>query len=560
MTEPAIRIPEAEPAGDPEASHLKGPAEWWRGASVYQIYPRSFADTDGDGVGDLPGITAHLDHVASLGVDAIWISPFFASPMKDFGYDVSDYRAVDPLFGTLADFDALLARAHALGLKVIIDQVYSHTSDEHGWFKQSRMSRTGPCADWYVWADPKPDGTPPSNWQSVFGGPAWTWDARRQQYYLHNFLKEQPNLNVHNPAVQAALLDVTRFWLDRGVDGLRLDAVNFAMHDPALRDNPPAPADGRRRTRPFDYQREVYNRSHPDLIGFLERIRDVTNEYQGRFTVAEVGGPDPLPEMHRFTAPPSRLNSAYGFEFLYAPALSPGLVRRVSEGWPCRADVGWPSLAFENHDAPRAVSRWAPPGDRAAAARLLLLLLISLRGNIFLYQGEELGLPQAVIPFENLRDPEAIANWPLTLGRDGARTPMPWRSRDRNGGFTTGQPWLPVSPQHLSLAADLQEADPASQLALTRELLALRESLPALRTGSATIITADDRVLALEREGDGRRLLCLFNLAAEPATWTPPAPEAWRTLAAVNGAAAGDAAPWRLPRLSGLILEAPPPG
>ncbi len=540
------------------APRLDAGEEWWRGASVYQIYPRSFADTDGDGVGDLPGVTARLDYVASLGVDAIWISPFFASPMKDFGYDVSDYRAVDPLFGTLADFDALVARAHALGLKVIIDQVYSHTSDEHAWFRQSRASRTGPFADWYVWADPKPDGAPPSNWQSVFGGPAWTWDARRQQYYLHNFLAAQPNLNVRNGAVQTALLDVTRFWLDRGVDGLRLDAVNFAMHDPALRDNPPAAPDGRPRTRPFDYQREVYNRSHPDLIAFLERIRAVTDRYQGRFTVAEVGGPEPLAEMHRFTAPPARLNSAYGFEFLYASALSPALVKRVSEGWPCRPDVGWPSLAFENHDAPRAVSRWAAPEDRATAARLLILLLICLRGNIFLYQGEELGLPQAAISLERLRDPEAIANWPLTLGRDGARTPMPWRARETHGGFSNGEPWLPMPPEHLALAADLQEGDPRSQLALTRELLALRDSLPALRTGSLTILTAEEQVLALERQGDGRRLLCLFNLGVEPATWAPPRPAGWRTLAAVNGAAPDGAGPWRLPRLSGLILEFDP--
>ena len=223
---------------------------WWRGAAIYQVYPRSFADSNGDGVGDLPGITAHLEHIASLGVAAIWLSPFFTSPMKDFGYDISDYRDVDPVFGTLADFDRLVERAHQLGLKVIIDQVFSHTSDRHAWFQESRSSRDNSKADWYVWADAKPDGSPPSNWQSVFGGPAWAWDARRGQYYLHNFLTEQPDLNVHNTTVQDALLDCATFWLDRGVDGFRLDAINYVMHDPALRDNPPAPEDGGGADRP----------------------------------------------------------------------------------------------------------------------------------------------------------------------------------------------------------------------------------------------------------------------------------------------------------------------
>ncbi|HEY7004942.1 MAG TPA: alpha-amylase family glycosyl hydrolase, partial [Sphingomicrobium sp.] len=258
---------------------------WWRGAAIYQIYPRSFVDSDGSGIGDLPGITQRLDYVASLGVDGIWLSPFFTSPMRDFGYDVADYRDVDPVFGTLADFDSLVGRAHALNLKVIIDQVYSHSSDQHAWFQESRSSRDNAKSDWYVWADAKPDGSPPNNWQSVFGGPAWQWDARRGQYYLHNFLAEQPDLNLHNPAVQDALLDVARFWLDRGVDGFRIDAINFAMHDPDLRDNPPAP-NGGKRTRSFDFQQHLYNQSHPDIVKFLERLRSVTDSYKDRFTLA----------------------------------------------------------------------------------------------------------------------------------------------------------------------------------------------------------------------------------------------------------------------------------
>ena len=335
--------------------------EWWRGAAIYQIYPRSFVDSNGDGIGDLPGITERLDYVASLGADAIWLSPFFTSPMRDFGYDVADYCDVDPVFGTLADFDALVERAHALNLRVIIDQVYSHSSDQHPWFQQSCSSHQNPRADWYVWADAKPDGSPPNNWQSVFGGPAWQWDARRQQYYLHNFLAEQPDLNLHDPAVQDALLDVARFWLDRGVDGFRIDAINFAMHDPDLRDNPPA-AKGGKRTRPFDFQQHLYNQSHPDIVKFLERVRQATDRYSDRFTLAEVGGDQALNEMQAFTAGAHRLNSAYGFDFLYADALTPQLVARVAQDWPEHA--GWPTWAFENHDAPRAVSRWATASHR----------------------------------------------------------------------------------------------------------------------------------------------------------------------------------------------------
>jgi alpha-glucosidase len=488
-------------------------SEWWRGAAIYQIYPRSFSDTNGDGIGDLPGVTAHLDYVASLGVDAIWLSPFFTSPMRDFGYDVADYCAVDPVFGTLGDFDALVARAHDLGLKVIIDQVYSHSSDEHPWFEESRSSRDNPKSDWYVWADAKPDGSPPNNWQSVFAGPAWTWDARRRQYYLHNFLPEQPDLNVHNPAVQDALLTVARFWLDRGVDGFRVDAINFAMHDPELRDNPSAP-DGGKRTRPFDFQQHLYNQSHPDIVSFIERLREVTDAYGDRFTLAEVGGDHALGEMQAFTAGTKRLDSAYGFDFLYADKLTPELIARVAEQWP--ESSGWPSWAFENHDAPRALSRWAGVEHRDAFARTKMLLLSALRGSIILYQGEELGLPQVEVPFDRLQDPEAIANWPLTLSRDGARTPMPWSSTSPNLGFSSGKPWLPADEGHRLLAVDAQQEKPDSMLAFTRECLRLRAEHPALRQGSMRIVEAGEQLLVFERSDMSSRLRCSFNLSDRP--------------------------------------------
>ena len=522
---------------------------WWRGAVIYQIYPRSFADSNGDGIGDLPGITAHLDHIASLGVDGIWLSPFFTSPMKDFGYDVSDYVGVDPIFGTLADFDAMLARAHALGLKVIIDQVYSHTSDQHDWFCESRRDGTNPKADWYVWADAKPEGSPPSNWQSVFGGPAWTWDARRGQYYMHNFLKEQPQLNVRNPEVQDALLAVARFWLDRGVDGFRCDALNFAMHDPALTDNPPVLTPGKR-TRPFDFQHHLYNQSHADILPFLTRLRRVADSYDGdRFLVAEVGGERADEEMKLYTEGTDRLQSAYGFLYLYASGLTPRLVEQGPAMWPGTPGEGWPSWTFSNHDAPRAVSRWADDRDPKAYAGMALLLLMCLRGNVFLYQGEELGLPQANVPFERLVDPEAIANWPETLGRDGARTPIPWKTDNGFSGFSESEPWLPVDPRHEALTVEAQERDPSSTLHLARDMVALRKAHPALRTGSMAVVTATDSLLVFERTGAGESLLCVFNLGHDHVAWSPP--PGYTALKSVNCPAPGSGG---LPPMAGLVL------
>ncbi len=515
------------------AQPVPGPqqqVQWWRGAAIYHIYPLSFADSNGDGRGDLAGVGAHLDHVRDLGVDAIWLSPFFKSPMRDFGYDVADYCDVDPLFGRLEDFDALVASAHGMGLKVIIDQVYSHTSDQHAWFSESRQSRDNPKSDWYVWADAKPDGSPPNNWQSVFSGPSWTWDARRGQYYLHNFLPQQPDLNVHNPDVQDALLDVLSFWFDRGVDGVRLDAANFLMHDPSLKDNPPAPSGGAR-TRPFDFQEHLYNQSHPSIPAFLARMRALADAYGERFLLAEIGGAHSDVEMKLYTAQPLLLHSAYDFGYLYADRLTADLVRKNSSLWHGANGEGWPAWAFSNHDAPRAPSRWAHGRDVAAVARLSLLLLTALRGAIFIYQGEELGLPQARVPYERLRDPEAIANWPLTLGRDGARTPMPW-TESAHGGFTSVEPWLPLDEAHLRLAVSMQEHDAHSTLNCARRLLALRKTSPALRTGDMRMLDGAAPVLAFER-GSGRdTILCVFNLGDTPADFALP--PGWRIFESAN--------------------------
>lgn len=517
-------------------------APWWKGATLYQVYPISFRDTTGDGRGDLRGIIDALDYIASLNVDGVWISPFFRSPMRDYGYDVADYCDVDPRFGTLGDFDDLVARAHGLGLKIVIDQVYSHTSSDHPWFVESARDKASPKADWYVWADAKPDGSPPSNWQSVFGGPAWQWCGKRKQYYLHNFLTSQPDLNVRNPEVQNALLDVARFWLDRGVDGFRLDAINFAMHDAALPDNPPSNAPMETVTRPFDMQRHLYNQSHPDIVPFLERVRAVMDAYGGRFSVAEVGGPNPLAEMKAFTDGDNRLNSAYSFDFLYAPTLGADRVSAVMAQWSQSDEEGWPSWAFSNHDAPRAVTRWTRERETPQATKLYMLLLLALRGNPFVYQGEELGLPQGAVAFDDLKDPEAIENWPHTLGRDGARTPFPWQAAARHAGFTTGAPWLPLDPRHAPMAVDAQDGEPQSHLSFTRDVIGLRRSSRLLREGTMVPLETPDGVLAFQRRLGDTHMVCAFNLCETAQNWRPPGQDALR-VAATNLASIAKGAP-----------------
>jgi len=492
--------------------------EWWQGAIVYQIYPRSFCDSNGDGVGDLKGITNKLDYVASLGVDAIWISPFFTSPMHDFGYDVADFYGVDPIFGTLDDFDALVARAHKLGLKVIIDQVYSHTSMDCEWFKESRKDRTNPKADWYVWADAKADGSPPNNWQSVFSGASWTWDASRKQYYMHNFLSQQPDLNVHNPEVQEELFRVARHWLDRGVDGFRLDATNFYMHDPELKDNPAL--DNPNATRPFDFQNQLYNQSHPDILKFIKKLRALIDEYPDRFTVAEIGGLRSLEEMALYTQGSQHLNTAYSFVFLEAPELSAAVIREALENWEANA-TSWPSWTFSNHDRPRAVTRWGHGKNRRKFSKMLNAMLVSLRGTAFLYQGEELGLPQARVPFERLVDPEAIANWPETLGRDGTRTPHPWDGNCPSAGWSSDA-WLPVDDTHVKLNVEAQEEDQNSTLHATRKLFAVRKQHAALARGDIKFIDAEEPLLAYVRTLDEEQILCVINLGENSIAWRHP--------------------------------------
>jgi alpha-glucosidase len=495
---------------------------WWRGAAIYQIYPRSFLDSNGDGIGDLPGVLAKLDYVASLGVDAIWISPFFLSPMADFGYDIADYRAVDPIFGTLADFDRVVARAHSLNLKVMIDQVPSHTSDQHAWFQESRESRDNPKADWYVWANAREDGTPPNNWLSIFGGVAWTWEPRRGQYYLHNFLSRQPDLNFHNPDVQRATLDNFRFWLDRGVDGLRLDAINFCFHDEHLRDNPPRPKESRkavgfRSDNPYGYQWHRFNNTQPEMLPFLEQIRALLDEYPDVVALGEINSDDSNATMAEYTRP-GRLHMGYSFELLSDDS-SPSHIRGTVETLLARAPQSWPCWTISNHDVERVVSRWGrSKAHLPHFATQLTALICALRGSVCMFQGEELGLGEADVPYEALRDPYGIAFWPIFKGRDGCRTPMPWEPGDR-AGFSTAAPWLPVPAQHQSLAVSAQERDASSALHGFRRLLAWRKQLPLLIDGDIEFVAATESVLAFRRfdADDAAGMLVAFNLSGEPA-------------------------------------------
>lgn len=489
--------------------------DWWKGAVTYQVYPRSFQDTNGDGIGDLPGITRRLDHLADLGVDAVWLSPFFRSPMRDMGYDVSDYQDVDPVFGTLADFDALVARAHDLGLKVVIDQVLSHTSDQHPAFAESRQNRSNPKADWYVWADARHDGAPPSNWLSVFGGSAWTWDARRKQYYLHNFLASQPDLNYHNKQVQDWALDNLRFWLQRGVDGFRFDTVNYFFHDPKFRDNP---ADYRVKAEveanPYGMQYHLFDKNQPENLAWLERIRAVLDDF-GAASVGEMGeSHHAIRMMGEYTAP-GRLHQCYSFE-LMGYDYSPAFFRDRLEGFFRGAPDGWPMWAFSNHDVPRHVTRWARHGATPEAlAQQAASLLLAFEGSICLWQGEELGQTDTPLDLTELTDPQGIAFWPEPVGRDNTRTPMVWDATPQ-GGFSTVQPWLPVKPGQAARHVAGQVAVPGSVLEHYRAMLAFRRASAALRNGQTRFLDLRDPVLGFVRGAEEGGLLCLFNLSPVP--------------------------------------------
>jgi alpha-glucosidase len=485
---------------------------WWRGASVYQVYVRSFCDGNGDGQGDFAGLTGKLDYIAALGVDAIWLSPIHPSPNRDWGYDVSDYGGVHPDYGTLADFDALVKAAHARGLKVLLDEVLAHTSDEHAWFAASRDGEDK--QDWYVWADPRDDGTVPNNWLSVFGGPAWAYQPARRQYYHHKFLRQQPKLNWMQPDAREAALSVLDGWLERGVDGFRLDVANAFLHDVKLRDNPAIPASERGAVEwsaAANMQRHLNDSNLEENKALLDIVRRRVDAFDGRFVFGEFS--------EEFERSGCYLDSATGLHAGYNFAL---LVARDAAA--IRAHLQtlanfpdhWPAISFSNHDVIRTATRFGQGNVRA-----LLALLAGLRGTILLYQGEELGLPEVDLRRDQLRDPVGDLYYPLFKGRDGCRTPMPWDDAAPNLGFTRGAPWLPLGERHAELSAVAQGRDPHSTLAYARKLLAARTAHPALRIGSLALLPDG---LAFVREAADERIFCAFNLEQEEAALTLPGP------------------------------------
>ncbi len=510
-----------------------GDLQWWETAVIYQIYPRSFQDSNDDGIGDLPGITSRLEYIAKLGVDAVWISPFFKSPQKDFGYDVSDYCDVNPEYGTLKDFDALLAKAHRLNLKIMVDIVPAHCSDQHAWFIESRQSRDNDKSDWFHWVDPQADGSPPNNWLSFFGGPAWSWEPRRQQYYLHNFLSSQPNLNHANPAVREALMDVARFWFDRGVDGFRLDAVHTINADAAPYKNNLAnpdfvPGPLPQQQQPFFRQlHDSGQLNQPAIQSFSESFRSVADQYGDRYLMGELHGDDPIKASQTFTAE-GRLHATYNFNLLQWDGLSvDGLKGAISKAVEAFNGTGRLSFAFSNHDVPRSATRQlAPLGlteDQQPALQLLLLKLETcLIGSTCVYQGEELAFQDSQdIPVEQMQDPWGIEFAPVFAGRDTCRTPMVWSKDLSNGGFSkANSTWLPIDSRHLQRAALDEAARDDSIYNEYAAFLGWRKEQPALMSANTmTQVTGTARQIVFDRVSEQQTLRCTFDFDSLTATF-----------------------------------------
>jgi alpha-glucosidase len=525
---------------------------WWQNGVIYQLYPRSFQDSDGDGVGDLGGILQRLDHLSDLGVDAVWISPIFPSPMADFGYDVSDYTGIDPLFGDLAGFDRLLAAAHRRGLKVILDYVPNHTSDRHPWFVESRSSRRSPRRDWYIWRDARPDGSPPNNWLSEFGGPAWTWDAATRQFYYHAYLPEQPDLNWRNPAVAEAMLDVLRFWLDRGVDGFRVDAIHHLFEDAQLRDNPPDPG-WHRGMAPAHRMLRLHTVDQPEVHQAIAAMRRVTNRYAPeRLLIGEAYLPiDRL--MAYYGVDRGGFQLPFNFHLLSTPWTAPAIAALIDAYERALPAGSWPNWVLGNHDRSRVATRIGTRQARVAA-----MLLLTLRGTPTIYQGEEIGMTDVPIPPERVRDPWERNAPGLGFGRDPVRTPMQWDG-GRHAGFTSGEPWLPVAADLGRVNVAAQARDPRSLLSLYRRLIALRRADPALSVGDYRLCAADDGILAYWRRQPGRHRLIVLNLGDDARAFRT-VPTGARVLLSTECDRGGEPAGTTLDLrpAEGVILDVPP--
>jgi alpha-glucosidase len=485
--------------------------KWWERGIIYQIYPRSFMDSDGDGIGDLGGIRAKLDYLQSLGIDAIWISPIFPSPMADFGYDISNYADIDPVFGTLEEFDGLIDDAHARGLKVLLDYVPNHTSDQHPWFIEARASRTSPKRDWYIWRDPAPDGGPPNNWRANFGGAAWELDRRTDQYYYHAFLKEQPDLNWRNPQVQDAMLNVLRFWLDRGVDGFRVDVMHHLVKDIEFRDNPRNP-NWRPGMSPYRELLTTYTADLPDVQSIVAKMRAVVEEYSERMIVGEIYLPvERL--MAYYGASGEGAHLPFNFQLIGLPWKARTIAAAVERYEAMLPSYTWPNWVLGNHDKPRIATRIG-----AAQARVAAMLLLTLRGTPTMYYGDEIGMHDVPIAPHEVKDPFEKNVPGLGLGRDPERTPMQW-SAEEQAGFTTGKPWLPIADDYPSVNVTIESEDPGSMLNLYRRLIQIRRAEPALAVGGFAPVPADGDLIAYVRKAGRRRLLIVLNLGAQPQTF-----------------------------------------
>jgi len=488
---------------------MRSEYRWWQTGILYQIYPRSFQDSNGDGIGDLRGILSRLDHLEWLGVTALWISPIYPSPMADFGYDISDYKGIHPLFGSMSDFDALLEEAHRRGLKVILDLVPNHSSDQHPWFLESRSSRDNPKRDWYLWRDPSPEGGLPNNWLSVFGGPAWEWDEKTGQYYYHAFLKEQPDLNWRNPDVQAAMLDVMRFWLDKGVDGFRVDVMWHMIKDAAFRDNPVNP-DYQQHMATYEQLLPVYSTDQPEVHGIVQQMRRLLDSYDDRMMVGEIYLP-----IHKLVAYYGVNNSGAHLPFNFMLVTLPWDARRIADAIAeyegALPHGGWPNWVLGNHDQPRITSRVGRDQARVAA-----MLLLTLRGTPTVYNGDEMGMLDVPIPFEEVQDPQGLNMPDKNLSRDPARTPMQWDSSEW-AGFSAAKPWLRVGPRYKRENVAVQKEDPHSMLNFHRRLIRLRQQEPSLLTGQYRLAHADAQAIAYIRQAEGEKaFLIVLNMSHRP--------------------------------------------
>ena len=484
---------------------------WWRDGVIYQIYPRSYADSNADGLGDLPGIISRLDYLADLGVNALWLSPIYPSPDRDFGYDVSDYTNIDPRYGSLADFDRLVAEAHTLGLRLIMDMVMNHTSDQHAWFQESRSNRDNPRRDWYIWRDQ------PNNWQASFGGRAWEYDAATGQYYLHLFTKEQPDVNWRNPLVRKAQLEAFRFWMERGVDGFRLDVFNAYFKDAGLRDNPPKFG-----LRGFDCQRHIHDIDQPEMLPLLNDLRRLLDGYPERYAVGETYFASPRKTVSY--CGPDKLHAAFSFDFtsgeLFFP-WSPGwIMQQITRREQVFNEAGvWPTTVMSNHDLPRAASRYCH-AEEDAQARVAMALLLTLRGTPFMYYGEEIGMRDIHLRRSEILDPPGKRYWPIYKGRDGCRAPMQWNAQ-AYAGFSTAKPWLPVHPDYLVRNVAAQQADQRSLFHFTKTLLALRKQTPALHAGDFRPLKTHAGTLAFLRSTPEQSVLVAMNFTGRLAAFTP---------------------------------------